>query len=293
MPTNTQQFRSVRDGIKFTVKDIAGGVRFANSAAPGATSTGGYNWSNPNTTLIGAQSICTATAGDAVAVYPEHAETITGAAGMTFSVDGVSYLGYGNDRQRPVITFNTATAAQMIVSGNAIKFSNMIFDFSGFDAIVAAISVTGYGVAFEDCEFILNSATTGVVKGILVSSTGVRFRCERCRFIGVATTTGTTTTAAIDVEGVDYLIKDCYITGKMTQAILNTATTLRGEVINNVIQVNTGTSAMTFAAASTPTWANNRMNVASGTTPVTAAAGFNGGGNYYSAAVGVAAATLC
>lgn len=257
----------------------------------GTTTGPGFTPENAYSTLITAMGGATASNGDVVYVLPGHTESVVGAAGMTFSKAGVRYQGLGIGRNRPTITFSTDTAAQIIVSGANITFSNMVFDFTGIDAIVAAISVTGADVSFEDCEFITNSATAGVVLGILTAATAARLRIERCRFIGPATNSGTTTTACIKHEvGVDYIIKDCYFTGKMTQAILNATAVLRGLIDSNRFVIATGTVAITMHASSTPFIVNNRINVPSGTTPITAAAGFVAG-NIYSAAAGVTAGT--
>lgn len=275
---------------RFYQGDKVGNQIYCDSAT-GATTGPGYSQESAYSTLITAMGGCTASNGDVVYVAPGHTETIVGAAGMTFSKAGVRYQGLGIGRNRPTITFSTDTAAQMIVSGANITFSNMVFDFTGIDAIVAAISVTGADVSFEDCEFVCNSGTAGVVLGILTAATAARLRIERCRFLGPATNTGTTTTAQIKHEvGVDYLIKDCYFTGKMTQAILNATALLRGVIDSNRFVIATGTVAITMHASSTPFIVNNRINVPSGTTPITAAAGFVAG-NVYSAAAGVTAGT--
>ena len=256
------------------------------------TATGpGFSPESAYSTLITAMGGCTASNDDVVFVAAGHTESVTAAAGMTFSKAGIRWEGRGVGRNRPTITFSTSTAAQIIISGANQTFRNFIFDFTGIDAIVAAISITAADVAFEDCEFICNNATAGVVLGILTAATADRLRIERCRFLGVATNSGTTTTAQIKHEvGVDYVIRDCYFTGKMTQAILNATTNLRGLIDSNRFVISTGTVAMTMAAASTPFIANNRINVPSGTAPIVAAAGFVAG-NVYSAAAGVTAGT--
>lgn len=260
-------------------------------SASGSTTGPGFSPETPYSTLISAMGGCTASNGDVVFVAPGHAESVIGAAGMTFSKAGVTYHGLGLGRNRPTITFSTDTAAQMIVSAANVTFKNFVFDFTGIDAIVAAISVTGADVAFEDCEFIVNSATAGVVLGILTAATAARLRVERCRFLGPAVNTGTTVTACIKHEvGVDYVIKDCYFTGKMTQAILNATALLRGVIDSNRFVIATGTVAITMHASSTPFIVNNRINVPSGTAPIVAAAGFVAG-NVYSAAAGVTAGT--
>lgn len=232
-----------------------------------------------------------ASRGDVILLLPGYTQTISGAAGTTISKAGLTIIGIGTGSLRPTITFDTAITAQAIISGANTLIKNVLFDFTGFDAITAAISVTAADVAFEDCEFTTNSGTIGVVLGILTAATATRFRVERCRFTGPATNSGTTTTAQIKHEvGVDYLIKDCYFTGKMTQAILNATTVLRGVIDSNRFVVATGTVAITMAAASTPFIVNNRINVPSGTAPIVAAAGFVAG-NVYSAAAGVTAGT--
>lgn len=260
-------------------------------SATGTTSGPGFSPETAYSTLITAMGGCTASNDDVVFVAAGHTESVTAAAGMTFSKAGIRWEGRGVGRNRPTITFSTSTAAQIIISGANQTFRNFIFDFTGIDAIVAAISVTAADVAFEDCEFICNNATAGCVLGILTAATATRFRVERCRFLGVATNSGTTTTAQIQHEvGVDYVIRDNYFTGKMTQAILNATTLLGGLIDNNRFVVYTGTKAIAMAAASTPFISNNRINVPSGTAPIVCAAGFMAG-NVYSAAAGVTAGT--
>jgi hypothetical protein len=289
MAQSGSNFSRVRAALRFANLPTYGNVYFADSVA--GTSSGGQSPDVATATLIQAQSLCTASNNDTVFIAPAHAESIIGAAGMTFSKAGVTYQGLGVGRLRPTITFSTDTAAQMIVSGANITFKNITFDFTGIDAIVAAISVTGADVAFEDCDFLTNSATAGVVLGILTAATAARIRFERCRFMGPAVNAGTTTTACIKHEvGVDYTIKDCYFTGKMTQAILNATALLRGVIDSNRFVIATGTVAITMHASSTPFIVNNRINVPSGTAPIVAAAGFVAG-NVYSAAAGVTAGT--
>lgn len=267
----------------------AGNIIYAYSGATGGGS--GNNPTDAATGLVAAQTLATADNDDLVVVLPGHAESVIAAAGMTFSKAGVTYQGMGSGRGRPIITFSTSTAAQIIVSGARTLFRNMVFDFGGIDQIVAAISVTAADVAFEDCEFLIDNGTSAsVILGILTAATATRIRFERCRFLGTAAAT-TAVTACIKHEvGVDYVIKDCYFAGKMTQAILNATALLRGLIDGNRFVIGTGTVAITMHASSTPFIVNNRMMVASGTAPIVAAAGFVAG-NVYAAAAGVTAGT--
>lgn len=242
-------------------------------------------------TIAGAQTMADTVKGDVIVLMPGHTETFTAAAALTLSKSGIYIVGLGTGALRPTLTFSTSTAAQIIVSGANTTFDNIYFDFTGIDAIVAAISVTGADVAFYNCEFLTNSGTTGVVKGILTAATATRFRVEGCFFHGPATNTGTTTTAQIDHEvGIDYIIRGNVFMGKCTQNILNATTILGGLIDNNRFVTYTGTKGIAMAAASTPFITNNRFNVPSGTAPIVAAAGFVAG-NIYSAAAGVSAGT--
>ena len=293
--TQTQyaQWAAMRQLNQFSTTPQLGNLYFCdNSTGSNATASGGYWPTNPTLTLMQAHALTTVANGDVVFVGAGHSETITGAAGMTFANSGVTYIGCGNGRQRPYITFSTSTAAQLIISGASTSFQNFVFDFTGIDAIVAAIALKAVDISFINCDFICNSGTAGVARGLYANTSGSpadRLIVQNCRFLGPATNTGTTTTAQIDIEyGVDYVIQNNYFCGKMTQAILNATTVLRGNIDSNRFVISTGTSAITMAAASTPFISGNKINVASGTTPVTAAAGFVAG-NAYSAAAGVSA----
>ena len=242
------------------------------------------------TSLTSALSNVVAGRGDVILVAPGYTETVATASGLTISKSGVTIRGIGNGALRPTITVNGVIGASILVSGANVTIDNVNI-VAGLDALTAMINVTGADVAFTNCDITTNTATLGVVLGILTAATATNFRVEGCRFIGAATNSGTTTTAQIQHEvGTDYVIRNNYFTGKMTQAILNATTVLRGLIDNNRFVVATGTKAIAMAAASTPFITNNRINVPSGTAPIVAAAGFVAG-NVYSAAAWVTAGT--
>ena len=195
MATNSTGWQNAQEALRGTTAPSFSRVWWVDSSATQNGATGGYYPNFPANTLAVAQSLTTTGRGDVVYVSPSHTESVVGAAGITLSVDDVFYIGLGVGLARPVVTFSTSIAAQMVISGNGIVIRNMVFDCTGIDAITAAIKVTGASVAFEDCEFITNTGTAGCVLGILTAATATRFRVERCRFIGPAVNTGTTTTA--------------------------------------------------------------------------------------------------
>lgn len=268
----------LRSGSNFFVGSAVGSV---TGSAAGSSSNDGLSYVKPKATLIQGQTLATASTGDVVHVMPGHTEAITGAAGMTFSKAGVRYVGEGAGRNRPTISFTTATNAQMIVSGANVEFHNMVFNLCGFDAIVAAISVTAADVGFYDCEFLVNSGTAGCVLGILTAATATRFKVKRCRFLGPFVNSGTTVTACIKHEvGVDFEFADNYFCGKMTQAILNATTITNGFITNNDFHIGTGTVAITMETSTAGLASFNRACVASGTAPYAGAA-FSWTQNHY------------
>lgn len=270
------------------IPSTTGQVIFVSSVL-GSNGNFGLDPVSPKATIVGAIAQANASKNDIIVCMTGHTETFTAAAALTISKAGLYIVGLGAGAARPTLTWSTSTAAQMIVSSAQTTFDNFVFDFTGIDAVVAAISVTAADVAFVNSTFITNSATAGVVRGILTAATATRFRFENNYCYGPATNAGTTTTAVISHEvGTDYIIRHNYFSGKMTQAILNATTVLRGLIDNNRFVIATGTVAITMAAASTPFISNNRFNVPSGTAPIVAAAGFVAG-NTYSAAAGVTA----
>lgn len=242
------------------------------------------------TTLAAAETAATASRGDTIFVAEGYTETIVGAAGHALSKAGLTIVGLGSGTLRPKFTFTTSAAASFDISGANTYLKNLVFT-NGIDAQTAMINVTSADVTFDGVEVNAQTTTTGAVLGILTAATATRLKIVNSRFLGVAGTSGGQVTAMIQHEsGVDYIIQNNYFTGKMTQAILNVATVLRGLVDSNRAVIGTGTLFATFAAASTPFITNNWINVPSGTTPITAAAGFVAG-NKYSAAAGVTAGT--
>jgi hypothetical protein len=248
-----------------------GDQRIVYSGATGAGT--GVSPADAYTTLIAAQTGATASNDDTIYVLPGHAEDVAGAAAMTFSKAGITYKGVGKGRTRPVLTWKTSTAAQIIVSGAQTTFENIVFDFTGIDAVVAAISVTAADVTFRNCEFITNVAAAGAVLGIVTAATAARLTVEDCKFLGTFANSGTTTTAQIKHEvGVDYVIQRNYFVGKLTQAILNATAITNGLIADNYFHIGTGTEAISMHASSAGLVTNNRICVASGTAPVIGAA---------------------
>lgn len=268
-----------------------GNYFFVCSVSPFASNGNpGTDPNQPKATIAGALSAATASNGDVIVLMPGHAETVNGTTDITIDKAGVYIVGLGTGRLRPTISYSTAIGASVDITAANVTIDNVVFDPTGFGAVTAAINITGADVTLINCEMVISTGTNAPVRGILTAATAARLRVENCRFLGPATSTQTCTAAISHEVGIDYIIRGCEFKGKFTQAILNAAAVLGGLIDSNRFVIGTGTVAITMHASSTPFIVNNRINVPSGTAPITAAAGFVAG-NIYSAAAGVTAGT--
>jgi hypothetical protein len=165
------------------------------------------------------------------------------------------------------------------------------------DAQTAMINVSGADCVIKDCEVQTGNATTQALLGVLTTDGAARLRIENNHFHGLVTA-GTTSQISI-VGGDSLVIKNniligaCSTTGNISAA---TTASLNGVIDGNIIQNQTAdgnNKCIVLGAGDTYSITNNRMAVidSTGPAPVTAAAGFVGG-NYWTGAVGVTAATL-
>lgn len=103
---------------------------------------------SPFATLeFAANSACVAGRGDIVFVGAGHKETISNATTATLRMSGVAVIGLGAGNMRPTFTFDTATTANIPVSGANVTVQNCLF-VANFAAIASVFtgqvaSVTG------------------------------------------------------------------------------------------------------------------------------------------------------
>lgn len=248
-----------------------------------------------HSTINAALDACVAGRGDVILALPGFTQNITAAAGIAFSKAGVSLIGLGSGTLRPTINFTTATTADMDIDAANITIENFILDLTGVDALVAPIDVNATDFTMRKCLVVTADAAGQATLGILTDANASRMRLEDNQFLG---TTDAGTAAAVRIVGGDeHVIKGNLFMGAYTTSLgaIDNVTTacLRTQVDGNTIANMTASStkAMVFVSTSTPFITNNRLQILSGTAPITAAAGFVGG-NYYVAAAGVTAGTL-
>jgi len=267
-------------------------VQSTNSRA-GNTAGKGYNPEAPFSTIDYAVGKCAAGNNDVIIVLPGHVETVTAAAGLALDVAGVTVRGIGSRRYRPKVNFTTATAASCNVTAAGVVFENIWFNCA-IDAQTALLNVQAADCVIRDCEISFADGTYQATGVILGNASANRFTLEDCVLRG---TTDAGTAVAVDlVGGDDIIIRRNSIIGAFTTSIggIRSATTdclrilIEGNTIAN--QTASSTKAIVLSSGTTGSIINNRLHILSGTAPITAAAGYVGG-NTYSAAAGVTAAT--
>lgn len=264
--------------------------------ANGSNGNSGLSPDQPFATLANAISNCTASKGDTIYVMPGHAEACIAAGTITVNKAGVRIIGLGVGRNRPVISFTTATAASFDVTAANVLVQNMVFSMVGVDAITAGINVSAADVAFVDCEMETANATNQATLAVLTTAAADRFRMERCHLHGTADA-GSAAAVRL-VGGTAITIRDCIMVGayttskgpidNITTAITNL--TIDGCILSNLTALST--VCINLVSTTTGSVSNCRLSVLSGTAPIVGAALNQVGGNYYKAAAGVAAGTL-
>jgi hypothetical protein len=130
--------------------------------------------SSPFATTTQALSKCIASNGDVIVLCPGHAETISTAGGINVNVAGVSIVGLGVGRNRPVFTFATSTAATMTITAANVAISNIVGTTS-VDQIVSPFVVSAADVSLS-LEWQDGAANKEAVRAILTTAAASRLK---------------------------------------------------------------------------------------------------------------------
>ena len=128
-----------------------GDVYFVSSGS-GSDTNDGKDKDRAMATLDAAVGRCTASQGDYIIVMPNHAETISAAAGVDLDVAGITVVGLGEGVNRPTITFDTAASTDIDIDAAGVTIKNIVFSANYAD-IAVAIDVNADDFTIEDCHF--------------------------------------------------------------------------------------------------------------------------------------------
>lgn len=212
--------------------------------------------------------------GDYIFVMPGHTETISATGAWVGTATGVSIVGLGNRSSRPIITFATATTAQISIANGGVTLENMVFDLTGIDAVAAAFLV-GQDFTCRNCRILQSGASAQATKCFTVAG-------ARPQFLGVEINASGGAGAASAIEptaAVDgMVVSGCYIYGDFYTAPITNASTFHFTNMliddNFIIQQNgTAKKIAVLTSGSTGMISRNRLG---GTTWATAADAFTG-----------------
>jgi len=151
------------------VLNTYGGDVFWVNSSGGSNSNRGTR-DRPFSTLDYAIGKCTANKGDIIMVMENHAETITGAGGITADVAGITIAGLGTYNQRPRFLMDGGTTVSFLVSAADVTVQNCVFA-SGHADVVTCFDVTGKGFTCAGCELVDNVVDENFKSAVKFSST--------------------------------------------------------------------------------------------------------------------------
>ncbi len=239
------------------------GDYFYVSSVSGSNSYLGTDPSIPFATIDAAINACTASNGDVIVVMPGHAENIAGATTVVPDVAGISIIGLGTGRNRPVLSF-TNTAGKITFSGANTLVRNIVFT-ADVSAVVTGVAVTAADVTFDECQW--HFVDTGDDFAIMLLATTVaRLTVTNCSFIA-ENTAGCN--AGIQFNGCSNLT----ITNNRFEGDYTTS------VLNGVTVATTGAFIAYNLLRNSDTTAGVLLTTFTGTTGLAA---YNSGGTLYS-----------
>lgn len=116
----------------------------------------------PLATIDYAVGLCTANAGDVIAVMSAHTETLDAAGAITADVAGIRIVGLKSGTQKPTLSVDTEhdTTPVVVISADNCVVEGFRFVGANTGGSSGVFSVSGSYAAIRDCEFIETAATT-------------------------------------------------------------------------------------------------------------------------------------
>jgi len=212
---------------------------------------------HPFASLDFANTQCTASNGDIIYVMAGHVETVTNGTDLNFDVAGVTVIGLGEGRIRPLVDFTTADTADAPVSAANVKLHNLRFNAITFDSNTAMITVTAADVEISHCEFLV--ADSGQQVDLCITTNSDRLWVHDCNFVGdtfgpTSLIQLTATPDGVVIEN-NHMIADC-TDACIQSAVVHTNVVVRGNYIENL---NSGDHAIQFSTTGTGVIENNTL----------------------------------
>lgn len=198
---------------------------YVDSVTGNAGSTG-KGPDNAVTTIALAVAKCRANKGDRVIVMEGHSETVSAATAL--GVAGVTIIGLGQGRSRPLVTFDTANTSGYTIAVDNVRFFNIRFA-ANFLSIAAAFTLTtAKGFRLDGCRFFDTSAILNflnIVKSTGAANTVDGLHIENTTWNGLGTTSvNSFVLTANDIDNLVLVGNTVKLDRTATAAILATVT---------------------------------------------------------------------
>lgn len=125
---------------------------------------------SPLATIDFAIGLCTANKGDIIVVMPNHAETISAAAGIVSDIAGIRVIGIGHGSQMPKVTLDTATTTDIDIEADDVVWENIEL-VANFADIAHCFDVSAKNFHVVDCKFTDAATNMNFVDYIVTSTT--------------------------------------------------------------------------------------------------------------------------
>lgn len=210
-----------------------GSVFWVDSVHP-VNGDGSFN--QPYATVALALARCTADNGDIIVCKAKHAETFSAAAALELNKAGVALIGLGAGTERPTFTFDTSTAASLLISAASVTVEGCLF-LTALDQLLHPIDITGsdcsLDIEYRDPSTILEAVVA--VRAVAVSRLNVKIRHR-------GQTGGSHSTAILQLNGCSGVNVDLDAYGKYSTAAVNFVTTACTNVKVGGSVYNSGTT---------------------------------------------------
>ncbi len=247
------------------------GKRLFVDSVHGVNNNDGLSEQSALDSIVHALTRCTANHGDVIFCLPGHVESVIAAAGLVFSLAGVTVIFLGNGENRAKVNFGTGVVvgSDINITGAGVTLINPLF-VSAIDALTGPIHITAADVSILNGEY-RDAAGLAVTHAIVASSAADRLKINGWKY--VASTTGTQKHSNIQLAGGDHIeLKNIEIEGDFNVAPIESTAALTNVVLENIYVNNTNTGplpGLNIHANSTGFAKNVKSRVASGTTYVT------------------------
>lgn len=255
----TELFVRRQPGGMFSVinETVTTGSIFFVDDATGTDGTGyGRSPDAPVATIDYAVGLCTAEKGDIIYVMPYHTENISAATDLVMDIDGISVIGLGHGRARPILTLDTAAGATVSITGANCRLENLILKSNYTNGVTAGITVgaSADGLVIKNIEMEETANTKEFLIGISVAAACHNVIIDGVRFFGV---TGGTDSQCIKFVGASNfsVVQNCMLYGDFSGAVIDalTAASTYMTIANNIVSNDDTTAGLSISVHASTT----------------------------------------